>query len=502
VKTNIMRGNISLFIIIVIIIGLSSLGVAALCAQAETTQNVKSIALSLNELSRLVLMNSLDIQTARYDALIKRTSLKNAESVFDTVLNAQINHIDDQQKTNSTFSGTHSTINEYSAGLSKKLPTGTTLRLEAGDTRVFSNSTFSSLSPAHEAQAKFSINQPLGNNFFGLIDRGRVKITKLDVKNSDFQALGRIEQYLADAQVAYWRLVLAYRQLNIARKMLDKAETLYELFQKQNKLGLIEDAELYAAQANVMQRQNNVSELEHQLLLAKNNLLLYIHEEDLNLHIIPQDAFIIKEGTANLRKSIKTAIANNRDYQRAKNDLEMRGIKLAMKQNSIWPEIDLELSYAQNGLEPGRDRAWSNLTQEDNPELVVGLSLSVPLENSAAKGSREKARLEKKNALLALKKTEHQILVDVANSVDALNNKTETIKINRNIVELQEKKLDFEEKRFSAGRSNTDTLIRYQEDLLNSQLLLAQSLFDYEQATINLKLSEDTLLNEFWQGAL
>ncbi len=471
-------------------------------ALEQDTGALASAALSLADISELVLKNNLDIQIARYNAYIERTRGKDAVSVFDTMLNAQAFYLDDSSKAASTLAGTQTTTNEYSLGLSKKLPSGTTLAVDVSDTRIFSNSAFTALSPAHEAIVKFSIHQPIGSNFFGLIDRGRIKITKLDIANSDFQALGRIEQSLAQAQINYWKLVLAYRQLKIGRQMLEKAEAFYDLSKQKSELGLIEEAELYAAQANVLRRKDSVETLMHQLLIAKNDLLLDLHEENLNMQIIPCDVFSVKDVKISAQERMNYAVRKNREYLQAKNRLKARGINLSMKKNSLWPQIDLEVSLADNGLELGQGKAWENVTAENNPELFLGLSVNIPLENRAAKSHREKAELEKTKALVELKKIEYKIMLDIISAVDALNNRKERIKLNQQIARLQKSKLAFEEKRFALGRSDSDTLIRYQDDLLNAQLALAQGLFEHEKASVELKLLENSLLEEYWQGQL
>ncbi|MCG2710900.1 MAG: TolC family protein [Candidatus Omnitrophica bacterium] len=459
-------------------------------------------ALTLDEMSELVLKNNLDIQIAGYNAYIERTRGKGAESVFDTMFNARAFYLDDQTKSASTLAGTKTSTNEYNLGLSKKLPTGTTLSVDAGDTRTFSNSALTSLSPSHEAIVKFSLHQPIGSNFFGLIDRGSIKITKLDIANSDFEALGRIEKSLALAQINYWKLVLAHCQLKIGRQMLEKAETFYASSKKKHELGLIEEAELYAAQANLLKRKNSVETLMHQLLIVKNNLLLDLHEEDLNMQVIPLDVFSVKDVKISAQEHMNYAVRKNREYLQAKNSLMAKGINLSMKNNGLWPEIDLEVSLADNGLELEQDKAWENVSAENNPELFLGLTVSIPLENRAAKSQREKAQLEKTKALVELKKIEYKIMVEVINAVDAINNRKESIKLNRQIARLQENKLAFEEKRFAWGRSESDTLIRYQEDLLNAQLALAQSLFEHEKVSVELKSLENSLLEEYWQGQL
>jgi len=497
-KTN--KGLMGVIIVCICLLGVNVQSSAEETMGQQAALNVAS--LSLQGFSNLVLENNLDIQMARYNAYIERTRGKDTESVFDTMLNAQAVYLNDQSKTGSTFAGTKTMLNEYQLGLSKRLPTGTTLSVDIGDMRTSNNSAFTTLNPTHEASVKFSLHQPIGNNFFGLLDRGRIKITKLDIASSDYSALDRIEGSLAQAQINYWTLVLAYRQLKIGRQMLAMAEDFYEQSIKQADLGMIEKAELFAAQANVLNRKNNVATFMHRLRIANNILLLDLHEEDLNMQIIPRDIFVIKDMKITAQERMKQVAENNRDYLQAKNSLQAKGINLSMKNNSIWPKIALEVSLADNGLELKQTRAWNNVTDENNPELFLGLSVSMSLENRAAKSQREKARLEKTKALVDFKKIEHKILVEIINAVDVLNNRTESIKFNQQIAKLQEHKLDFEEKRFASGRSNSDTLIRYQEDMLNAQLTLAKSLFEYEQASVALKQVENSLLEDHFKGEL
>ena len=57
-------------------------------------------------------------------------------------------------------------------------------------------------------------------------------------------------------------------------------------------------------------------------------------------------------------------------------------------------------------------------------------------------------------------------------------------------------KLAEEEKRFKLGRSNSDTLIRYHDDLLIAKISLADSLYQYNSDFIDLRLKENSLLDE------
>ncbi|MFH1061972.1 MAG: TolC family protein, partial [Candidatus Omnitrophota bacterium] len=402
----------------------------------------------------------------------------------------------------SSLSGTKSRLNNYSIGLSKTIPMGTTLGLELADARGSGDSTFSSINPNHDAQVKFTLNQPLGNNFFGMLDRGQIKLSRLDIDNSDFNVLNRIEQSLGDLQKAYWQLVLYSEELDIARKMLERTKNLYKIFEQRKNLGLVEDAELFALEANLIQNNIDIKIAEQKLRMAQNALLLALSEEDFTLNIMPTNKLECLASKITVQDFLQTAIVQRRDYKQAKNDLEMKKINLSMKQNSLWPQIDLDASFAHNGLEAAQADAWQNISDQDNPELYLGLSLSLPLENRAARSKKQKAENEKAKALLGLKRIEHAIIVEINNAVDTVNVHIENIKSRQKIITLQEKKLLFEEKRFRNGRSNTDTLVRFQQDLLTAQRNLAQTLFAYKAARIDLQQAENSLLNAYWTDKL
>ncbi len=147
-------------------------------------------------------------------------------------------------------------------------------------------------------------------------------------------------------------------------------------------------------------------------------------------------------------------------------------------------------------------KAIEGISEEDNPEYYAGLSFSLPLENSLAKSEFNKAKLDKTRQILKLKSVERKVVVDIKDSVDTFLSRINAQKNSQEIAGLHEKKLAAEEARFNSGRSDTDTLIRYQEDLLTSQLALANADYNLKSAEIDLELKENTLLNKYWKEKL
>lgn len=217
---------------------------------------------------------------------------------------------------------------------------------------------------------------------------------------------------------------------------------------------------------------------------------------------MPADDLIFENKVLDSISILKKAFSLRRDYVKAKNEIESKDIKLVMKKNNMWPEIDLELSIARNGLDQHFSDAMEEVGSENNSEYFLGLAIRLPIENREAKSEYNKAKIEKAKSLLSFKKIERQIFVEINDRVRDCNILAERVKRQRDVLKIQEEKLNEELKSYKYGRSDTDTVIRYQNDLLYSQLLYAQSLLDYKVARINLSLSENSLLNEYFENII
>lgn len=483
------------------ILGLSGFLLLSVIAYAQVP--AKEIPLSIEEVSELALKNNFDIQLAKYDAYIKRTGLLEKESIYDALVSGSLKVTDNQMKPASTLAGTQSLSNEYELGASKKLPTGTTISTTVSDERNWTNSAFTTTNPSHNAKAKVGIKQEIAKNFFGLIDRANIKITKIDIENSDFTSLDKIEEYLSQVQKAYWMLALTKKELDIQNSILKKAEELYKLHKNKQATGLVETPEVLASEANVKERQNDVLLAENAFKTAMNDLLYKLNFDPEEAQITPSETFEAKNSTEPVYiDSLKKALLTRRDYLKEKNEAKSKNIKLAMKKNNLWPEINLELTFTRNGLDQNYKKAIEGISREDNPEYYAGLSFSYALENSLAKSEFNKAKLEKAQEIIKLKSVERKVVVEIKNSADTLLSRINAQKNSGEIAKLHKRKLEAEETRFNSGRSDTDTLIRYQEDLLVSEISLALADYELKAAEIDLELKENTLLNKYWKEKL
>lgn len=473
--------------------------ISMVCLQAPTpnlsAEEQRILELDINRVSRLALNNNFDIQLYRLDKSISEKELLKAQAVYDTELDASYHYDEDRLKRSSIILGKKETAVTQDLSLSKKLPTGTVLSLGASHQREATDSSFASLNPYHESEASISITQPLAKNVLGILDRNIIKITRLDIENTAYTSMDKIEQELAEAQKAYWSLLLANQQLDLTKEILDSANDLYQANSKNFDIGLVEPPEFYAVEANLKEKQKDVLLAENGLNSALNLIRFKLNLEK-EIMVKPQDSFGDEPITADFDDIIRQALGARRDYRAAKNTVKAMDLYIEMKKNSLWPQIDLTGTLKKNGLDKKFRKSITEISSEDYPEYTVGVNFRFPLENSAARAEYSQKELEKAKALVNLKKLECLILVQTHDAFIHAKSIYGSVGLLKQVMELQHKKYIGEEDRFKKGRSDTDRLIRYQNDYFNAKSAYLKSLYEYQAALIDLRMAMNRLLQE------
>ena len=462
----------------------------------KLTANAQTLCLDINQVSSLGLKNNFDIQIFKLDNSIGQKELLKAQNVYDTKLDFSYKYDEDRLKRATTLLGRKSVSITEDLTLSKQLLSGTVLSLGTAHSREATDSVFSTNNPAHEVSAGISITQPLGKNAWGLADNNTVKITELDTANTGYTSQDKIEIELANIQKIYWNLLLANKELELAKEVLESAAQLYKTNKRNFDMGILEAPELYATEANLKEKQQELVLAQARFKKAL-SALRYRLNQGIDVLIVPKDEFNLKQKQAGFEEMVRIALAKRRDYKKAKNIIKQKKLYVALKKSSLWPQIDLTASFTRNGLDSRFADSVSEITSQEYPEYTVGVVFSFPLENSAARAEYSQKQLEQAKALIGLKKTECLILVQIHDAFVELGSRRDSVGLLEQAKELQHKKYLGEADRFKKGRSDTDRFIRYQNDYLRARLIYLRSLYKYQEAAIDLKLRANTLLEEF-----
>ncbi len=458
----------------------------------------EKVELSLDEATRMAISQSFDIQMAKLDAQIAGTDELSAKSLYDLILSVEATYQKDKSKKTTTILGTQSQDNIYNIGLSQTLPTGTTVEIGWNNARSATNSSFATSSVTHESVYEAVLTQDLGRNLFGIQDRGDIKVRLIDIENAEYNSLDRIEALMVSVQKAYVDVVLHQEFVRIEEEMLQTAKTLYDIQKDKIENGLIEKAELIASESNYLKREGEVKLARSRLEEKKNvlKLLLALGKDD---ELMITDHFSSLNGEENYSTSIKKAFEHRVDYKRKRNELEAEDIKVKMTRQNLWPEINLMATYERNGLGDGFTDARDDITENDNPNYIVGISLAFPLQNRDARAKHRAQKFQKAKLIESAKKLEREIVLSVTDKVRNANVLAEIVSSRSKVADLESQKLEEEDKRFSRGRSDTDMLIRFQEDAIEAKRLDVNAKYDYSAALIDLRRAEGSLLKHFWE---
>lgn len=475
--------------------------VPGLAIAADEESMGHSVYLSFEDVSRMALKNNFDIQLARYDVRMQRNKKKSAIAIYDTLASAEVAYRNNQSARVSTFAGNTQLDNDYILSLTKKTPFGAEVSMTSSNNRQWSDSVFSTTNPAHNSQLKIGVIQSLGKNFFGLQDRGEVRLVLADIVSSEFASLERIEDQLLAVQRAYVDLYCELQRFKIAKEILEQADKLLKSHQDKFLKGLVEQPALLAAEVNYESRFNDLQLADSQVKSKNNILLLLLNLDDTSEVIVPSTTLDLtfQAQQPPLSELLQSALHNRYDYKKAMNELKINDIKVSLRKNDVFPQINLSASFAQNGISnKDFNDAYNELDTSDANDYSVGIKVSMPLENHQAQAQLNSANLAKARELINIKRLEREITLNVFDQA-------RVVKVNRQLAEnaqkiaaLEQSKVDAEQKRFNSGRSSTDLIIRYQEDLLDARLKEIQANAQYIYSVLVLEQKTGELLLPYW----
>jgi outer membrane protein TolC len=120
----------------------------------------------------------------------------------------------------------------------------------------------------------------------------------------------------------------------------------------------------------------------------------------------------------------------------------------------------------------------------------------MPLFNDEEKGKYEKAKYEKQQALIAFKRLEQKIILDVRDAVRTIDIKYRMLEASQKSRKAEAENYDAQDTRFRAGLVSTLDMRDYQERLARAEANLVKSEIDYNVALLDLSKAQGTMLIE------
>ena len=505
-----IRASFALLTTLLLVAGATTpLAIAQQTAPAEQQQTLQ---LSLDDAVKRALDNNVDIVVDRYNPQLSEQDVRGALGYYDPYLTGTYSRSSADTKGTNAFSGganVNTKQDVWNLGLALPVePTGATVQLGFNNSRVDTNSTFTSFNPVFNSRLSLSLSQPLLHNLTIDAPRQQLRIAKKNREISDVQFHATIVNTIAGVKGAYYNLIYAIDNLTAARKSLDLATHLLNENEIRVKVGTMAPLDIVTAQAEVASREEGVIVAENSVGDAEDTLKQAIFPRNdpatWATRIVPTDRPTAEPVPVDVEAAVKSALENRTDVVAARKGLERTDISLTYARNQLLPDVNLVASYGAAGaggtqlvrdpalggpvvstVPGGYGDALSEVFGRDYPTWSVGVNVAYAIPNRSAKAMAAQAQISKDQALASYRRLELSVAGEVRTAARGVESGFKRVGTTHAASTLAAQRLDAEEKKFAAGMSTNFLVMQAQRDLATAEVAELQAIADYRKSVIN-----------------
>lgn len=486
-------------------------GVAGRAAGAQGLVAPAESELGLLQFVRQIRAVNKTIRSKQNERDITQTGIDRAQSMFQPQATASA--MNGRQRLKNTPEedvvrqglGLYDRIGQdYSVGVSQLLASGAKVEGKATLSRFLTNITRNIRQTDDNDYKAFyglTVTQPLARDAGVEVTLARLRMAELDTLAAEHASGDTEASTVAEAMFAYWDLLFAQERLGSALEKVRMGERLLQESRALNRQGRLPLSEVWEVENNLGRYQSGVSEAQ-QGVQERANKVRTLLMETVNETPAPLKAIDrLPEVAARLvsaEQALRQALERRDDYRMRKAMLEREGVQLAYAQNQGLPRIDLVASYGLNGLEMSGARAFSYGRMNDYPTWSLGLQFTMPLgENLQARADLQAARLRKEDALLQLKALEVAITNDIDTGIGMMTSAFERWTLLRQVAEREQRQLELERVRLTAGRSDMREILLREERAINARLAVVEQQLAWGKADVLIDAAQGSLLERF-----
>jgi outer membrane protein len=480
--------------------------------------------LSIDEAVKLAVEQNLGIRIQRVDPQIQDTGVALARGNWAPNFSTSVSRVGANQPALGIIQPSYSNgTSNLGLGLNQFVPWGGgNYTLNWNSQRLTTTNPFSSFSPQLSSNLQFNFTQPLLRNFSVDQIRQQVGLSKKVRDLSDVNLQTVITQTLRNVKDAYWDLSYSINNLKAAQDSLALSQQLLKDNQKRVEIGTLAPLDIVQAQAEVASNESGVIVAEAQIKQAQDNLRTLVLDpaapDFWTVVFDPTDAASFAAQAIDVDAAVRNALDKRTDLRAAKNSLEQSDINIKYYSNQIKPDVNAQLNYgtiAYGGTQlsavddpfapvvsprtiasqRGYGSVLGDVFTNAYPQWTVGVQIGYPLGANTAHANLARVKLEYQQSQAQLKNQEMQVVAQVraaGRNVSTNQKRVESARVSR---ELQEKKLEAEEKKMAAGMSTTFFVFQAQRDLAQARTTEIQAISDYNKSLVDFEAVQQVPIN-------
>ena len=455
----------------------------------DSNEEIPVIEMTLEEVRAATLENNLDLKVELINPSVAQRSIDIERARFEAAFSGSASY-----DASETEAGVSSTGNAYNASVGIPLYTGGSISVGMG----FSESDGDDFDGVADAAVSVRVVQNLLRGSGMRINTHPIRIAGYDKHRIDARTKQRAIGLLVNADIAYWSLYTALRDLDVSREQYKLAQDQLNHAQKKVAAGAAPRTEIIRAESGLFSRVGDLIATETSVQNRQLDLQRIMNRPDMplnaNIRIEPKTEPNPLKLDVDPEKLVDIALNNRMEAIQWELELAIEELNLEITRNAVLP--DLSLSYTYNaGTEAGDiEHALGSFGDKTSDTHSFGLSASIPLGNRAAKARLERARLQQLQNQIGYADFRLAIRKEVYDDVRELNNSWRSILAAEKDVEAALRTYKVEQSQFQIGnRTSTEVLDRAAQ-LAGAQLGRIHAIVEYEISQIYLARATGTLL--------
>jgi len=484
--------------------------------------------LSIDEAVSLAMEQNLGIRIQRFDPGIQDTGISLARSAWAPAFSSTLQKNSNSTPNTSSLAGTQSilTTGTFSAGasLAQQLPwQGANYTINWNNSRFTSSDPTNTFNPRLSSNLQAVFQQPLLRNFSIDQIRQQVALSKKNRDLSDINLESVITGTLRSVRNAYWDLSYSINNLKAQQESLALSRQSLKDNQKRVEIGTMAPIDIVQAQAEVATNESSVIVAEAAIKQAQDALRALVLDpatpEFWNVTFDPTDAPAFDARAIDLDAAVRNALAKRSDVRGAKNSLEQSDINIKYFSNQIKPDVNAQVTYGAVGiagtqLQGGYNPITGQTTPLESvarsygsalgdafsnayPQWAFGVQIGYPLGANTAHANLARVKLEYDQAQAQLKNMQLQVVTQVRTAARNVQSNQQLVQSARASRELQEKKLEAEEKKLAAGMSSPFFVVQAQRDLSLARTVEIRAISDYNKSLVDFEAVQQVPINGF-----
>jgi outer membrane protein TolC len=474
----------------------------ALNAAAEVSPSEKTRVLTIGEVVQMALTNNLDILIGRLNPVIDQFAINGLYGAYMPTFSMTAAHDYNAlpggvfAANGTPYGSSIERIGSYDPGLSGLLPTG----LSYNFTGPLSHQNISELGGNrndYTSSPGVQLSQPLLKNMWIDSTRYQILVSRHVLKIDQLALRLQIMTVINTIKAAYYNLIFARQNVQVQEAAVQLARQTVQDDDQRVKVGAMAPLDAKQAESQAASAEADLLSAQTALALQENtlkSLLAFRLGDWTGVTPVPSEQLIAVPENPDLQECWRAGLAKRPDLLEAKTTVEKQHVTIKYNYNQLFPELDVIGSYGRNATALTFENNLSTIRQGNFPFFSYGLSLTVPLVNSAARNNYKSAKASLEQQLLQLKKVESGIVLAIDNDVKTIRADLLKVDSTRKARLYAEEALEAEQTKLEHGKSTSFVVLQLQNNLTAARSAEIRALADYNIAQEQLSFDEGTTL--------